>query len=203
MACAADCAERGMDARLARSGTAPGGVRADRRRAGRTHHGTGPATGCCRSDASRAISTPDCPGTTWSNCMITSAPRFRSMRMTDSGVNRTARSIDVAPEVDTVLIDGAQRLEREHLESARIRDDGTVPSHEAVQATQVADHLIAGPEMQVIGVGQDHPRADGMHVGGVERLDGGERGDRHEGGRFDGTVRRHEHPCTGAARSWR
>ncbi len=108
------------------------------------------------------------------------------------GSEPAPRAVEVASEIDTVLVDCTQRLQREHLKSAGVGDDRPVPAHEPVEASQVADYLIAGTEMQVIGVGEDHPRAGGMDLRRIERLDGGEGADRHERRRFDGAVWCHE-----------
>ena len=124
--------------------------------------------------------------------MMTSAPSLRSIAITLSGVNGAARAVDVALELDAVLGDAAQRLEREHLEAARVGEDRTVPRHERVQSADLAHERVARPQMQVVGVGEDHLRARLAQVARVERLHRRQRADRHERRRLDGAVRRGE-----------
>jgi hypothetical protein len=102
------------------------------------------------------------------------------------------RAIEMAAELDTVLADRAQRCEREHLEATRVREDGSLPAHEAMQAAELRDKLIAGTEVQMIGVRQNHLRAHRLQIFRVERLYRAERAHGHEGGGADLAVRRAE-----------
>jgi hypothetical protein len=102
------------------------------------------------------------------------------------------RAIDVRLELHPLLAHRPQRLEREDLKAAGIRQDRSRPLHELVQPTQVADHLIPGPQVQVVRVGEHHLRPRITQVGGIEPLHGRQRTHRHEGRRRDGTVRRGE-----------
>ena len=90
------------------------------------------------------------------------------------------RAVDVTLELDALLGYGAQGGEREDLESARVGEDRTVPAHELVQSAELAHQLVAGPQMQMIRVGEDHLRVHRPKIVGVQRLDRGERADRHE-----------------------
>ena len=81
------------------------------------------------------------------------------MRITLSGVKCRVEPSMWLLELDAVFVDGAQRGEREDLESTRVGEDRAVPVHELVQAAHLADDLVAGPQVQVIGVGEDHLRA--------------------------------------------
>jgi hypothetical protein len=103
-----------------------------------------------------------------------------------------SRAVDVALELDAVLVHGAQRGEREHLEAAGVGEDRPVPLHELVQSAELAHEVVAGTQMQVIRVGEDHLRVHRAQVVGVERLDRGERPHRHERRRVDDAVRRAE-----------
>ena len=75
------------------------------------------------------------------------------------GREADAASVDVALELDPVLVDAAHVLEREHLEAAGVGEDRAVPAHEAVQAAELAHERVAGAEVQVVRVGEDHPGA--------------------------------------------
>ena len=60
-------------------------------------------------------------------------------------------------ELDRVVV-------AEHLETARVGEDGAVPVHKLVQAAQLGDGILAGTHGQVIGIGK--------HDLGAELLDG-------------------------------
>ena len=64
----------------------------------------------------------------------------------------------------------AQIAEAEDLKTAAVRENRAVPVHEAVQAPEPADDVLARTEMKVIGVGQDDPRPGFPHFLGRERL---------------------------------
>ena len=73
------------------------------------------------------------------------------------------------------------------------------PGHEAVQAAQLADQLVAGAQVKVVGVGQQD--ADAEFFGEValgQALDRGLGADGHEDGGFDGSVGRVQQPGAGA-----
>ena len=115
------------------------------------------------------------------------------------GREHAARAVEVTAELHAVLGDRAQVLEREHLEAARVREDRAVPRHEAVQSAQLAHEIVARAQVQVVGVREDHLRAEGTQLGGIERLHGRERPHRHERRRLDRAVRRAERAGAGPA----
>src|SRR5215470_5504293 len=86
----------------------------------------------------------------------------------------------MAPKLDAVLAHGAQSLERENLEPARIRKDRTIPSHEPVETPEIANQLVARPKVQVIRVAENHLRTERAQIVRVERLHRRLRSDRHE-----------------------
>ncbi len=65
----------------------------------------------------------------------------------------------------------AQMVERVELKAPRIGEDGTVPAHEAMQAAELRDHVLAGPEVEVIGVRQDPVHAHPLQLLGREAAD--------------------------------
>ena len=87
------------------------------------------------------------------------------------GFRREARKRAVVhrAEGDAVVVDrGDGVAEREHLEAAGVGEDRAVPRHEAVQAAELRDQVLAGPEVQVVRVGEQDrsrraraPRRDG------------------------------------------
>lgn len=69
-----------------------------------------------------------------------------------------------------------------------------------MQAAEVADQLVAGTQMQMVRVAEDHLRTDLAKVDGIERLHRRERSDGHERRRLDDTVRRRETARAASAR---
>ncbi len=76
--------------------------------------------------------------------------------------------------------DFAQRPQAEHLKPAGIREDGTGPAHEAVQAAMGADDIGARPQHQVKGIAEDDVGAGVPQLGGADALDGAIGAHRHE-----------------------
>ena len=95
-------------------------------------------------------------------------------------------------ERHAVLVHAREVGHREDLVAARVREDRSVPAHEAVQASEVAHDLVPRPQVQVQGVREDHRRARCAQLGRGDSLDGPTRADRHERGSRDGTVGRVE-----------
>ena len=101
-------------------------------------------------------------------------------------------------ELDALLADLAQLGERKDLKAAAVGEDRAVPGHEAVQAAQGLDQLVAGSDVQMIGVGELDLAADGFEIGRREcALDGALGADVHKDGRLHAAVRRIENaaPC--------
>ena len=87
-----------------------------------------------RSIPSRARSCDAWPGTTWSNAIAMSAPRAHWISIGALGRERARGAVHVALELDAVLRDPPQPLEREDLEAAGVGEHRAVPGGEAVQA---------------------------------------------------------------------
>ena len=85
-----------------------------------------------------------------------SEPSRRWISATLSGVKRSGGAVVDRAERDAVVVDREQRVaEREDLEAARIGEDRPVPARERVQPAELLDHVLAGPEVQVVGVAED------------------------------------------------
>ena len=108
------------------------------------------------------------------------------------------RTVNVTLEGHAFVINLAGLRQRENLESARVGQHGTRPLHEAMQSAQLGDEVIAGTEVEVIGVAQHERRTEVRHLRGRQRLDGGLCADGRENGRLEGAVRRGECPRAGA-----
>ena len=92
----------------------------------------------------------------------------------------------MAVEGHTLLRDLPQLRQRKNLESAAVGQNRFFPGHELVQAAQVADQLITGTHVQMIGVGQLDLTADCLQILRRERaLDGRLRADIHKHRRLD------------------
>ena len=77
---------------------------------------------------------------------------------------RVLRAVDVAAKLDAVLAHGAQPLEREDLKATGVGEDRPIPSHEPMQSAEIANQLVARPQVQMIRVGENHLRADRAEV---------------------------------------
>lgn len=64
------------------------------------------------------------------------------------------RAVNVTFEGHAVVVNFARLREREDLESARVRQHGTRPLHEAVQSAHLGHEVVAGAEVEMIGVAQ-------------------------------------------------
>ena len=88
-----------------------------------------------------------------------------------------------------LLLNLAQAGKREHLESAGIGEDRLIPAHEFVQPARLFDQILAGADMQVIGIGEDDLRTDFIQFARGHALDGRLCADRHEDRGLDIAVR--------------
>jgi len=78
--------------------------------------------------------------------------------------------------------------EAEHLIPAAVGQDRAVPRCEGMQPSGIADEIISGPQMQVIGVAEDDRRAALHQFLRRHRLHRGLRAHGHEDGRKDQAV---------------
>ena len=91
-----------------------------------------------------------------------------------------AVSVNMAGKGDALLPDLPQGRQRKHLKSAGICQNRAVPVHELVEAAHLAHDLIAGTQVQMIGVGQFDLAAHRFQIQS-----------RHAA--FDGSLRPHVH----------
>ena len=108
------------------------------------------------------------------------------------------RAVNVTLEGHTVIIDLAGLRQREDLEAARIGQHGTGPLHELMQATHVAHQLVAGTQVEVVGVAQHQRGVDILELFGREGLDRRLRANRRKDRREEISVRGGENPSAGA-----
>ncbi len=74
------------------------------------------------------------------------------------------------------------------MKAAGIGEDRTLPGHEAVQAAELGDALVAGAQVEVVGIGQDESRPKAFELLRSQRLDRRLSPHRSEDGRGDGPV---------------
>ena len=83
------------------------------------------------------------------------------------------------------------------LKATRVCEDGSVPAHERMKAAHVLDEVGTGTLREVVGIGKQDPRADGLELVGQKALYRSLRPHWHEDGGGDVTMRRVEHACAG------
>jgi hypothetical protein len=119
------------------------------------------------------------------------------------GRKKVRTPVEVRAEADAVVSDFAQRVEREDLKSAGVGEQGARPAHEAVQAAHAADGLVAGAQVEVIGVAENDFGAEGFQNILRDGFDRSLRADGQEDWRFDCLVRQTEAPTAPAGGGFR
>ena len=71
-------------------------------------------------------------------------------------------------------------VQAEHLEPSTIGQDRSIPAHEPMQPAEAGDTIGAGPQGEVVGVPQQHLRAEPTQLVRAQRLYGRLRSHRHE-----------------------
>jgi len=100
------------------------------------------------------------------------------------GSEKMAAAVQVRAEADALVGDLTQPAQAEDLKAAGVGEQGPRPTHEPVQPAHAADGFVAGPQVEMIGVGEDDLRAQRFqHVlrNGLDRARGAHR---HEDRRF-------------------
>ena len=90
-----------------------------------------------------------------SSTIAMSEPRLAWMSTAVSGVSRCALPSRCERNCDAVLLDLAALRQAEHLVAAAVGEDRPGPADEAVEPAAAGDQLVAGPQIQVIGVAED------------------------------------------------
>ncbi len=105
----------------------------------------------------------------------------------------------MALERHAILVNFAKLAQRKHLKPAAVCQDGAIPAHEFVQPTAPCHQRIAGSQVEVIRVGQNHRRAHLAQVARRHTLHRGLRAHRHKRGRDQIAVRRVKNAASRAA----
>src|ERR1700722_4384046 len=75
---------------------------------------------------------------------------------------RMRRAVEVRAEVRALLVDRAPVGQAEHLVTAAVGEDGLAPADEAMQAAATRDQIVAGAEVEVIGVAEQDLGAEAV-----------------------------------------
>ena len=117
------------------------------------------------------------------------------------GAHEDALAVHMGGELHALLGDLAEGGQGEDLKSAAVGEDGFGPIHELVEAAHVVDELVAGADVEVVGVGELDLAVNVIQElhGGYAALDSGAGAHVHENGGLDVTVNGVEHASAGAS----
>ena len=101
-----------------------------------------------------------------------------------------AGAVQVGLEGDAFLADATQLGQAQDLEAAAVGQDRPIPPHESVQAAERLDGLVAGAEVEVVGVAEEDLARIRVEVPRVQRLHGRLGPHGHEYGCLHGAVDR-------------
>ena len=107
-----------------------------------------------------------------------------------------ARAVDMTFEGHAFFGQLAQVRQAHHLKPARVRQDGFIPIHELMQATQTVDPFCRRTQHQMVGVPQQDIRTCRGHAFRHHRLDRGSGANRHERRRANIAARRADDACS-------
>ena len=114
------------------------------------------------------------------------------------GGEKMLGAIQVRAKPNAVFRHAAQRFQAHDLEAAAVGQDGPRPRHEAVQAAGIADQLMPGTKIKMVGIGEEDLDAQCFQFLLPQALDRAPRAHGHEHGRLHGAVRRVQEPRTRA-----
>ena len=99
-------------------------------------------------------------------------------------------AVQMRLEQHALFGDLAQAVETEDLKAAGIGEDRPRPGHELVQSAELADGLVPGPQIQMIGVAQDDLGVQVVQqIARQDAFDGRLRADGHEHRSLDVAMR--------------
>src|SRR5262245_38842801 len=98
------------------------------------------------------------------------------------------------------LVEVYELCEAEDLESAAVRQDRSVPTHELGKAPELSDHIHTRPKEKVVGVGEHDLGAEAAQLLWRDPLHRTDRSDGHERGRLDGSACGHDATRPSSAR---
>ena len=115
------------------------------------------------------------------------------MSVAFSGVSRCAEPSRCDRKCAPCSSISAPRGEAEHLIAAAVGQDRLRPADEAVQPAAPRDQIVAGPQVQMVGVAEQNLSAERFQIAMRDAFHGALRAHRHERRRLDIAVRRRHH----------
>src|SRR5258708_2922803 len=109
-------------------------------------------------------------------------------------------AIEMRTKAHPFVGDFSQFGKAKHLIATGVRENRTRPGHELVQAAKLADQLVAGAQIKMIGIGEDDFRAEFFERFLGQSFDGSLCANGHEEGRLDGAMRRGQAATARASR---
>ncbi len=94
---------------------------------------------------------------------------------------------------------GTQARQTKDLKTAAVRKDGFVPVHKGMQTAPPGNHIIAGPQVKMIGVAQNNLGVHGIQIMRVKAFYRPKGSNGHEDGSLDAAVGRDERACSGCS----
>ena len=70
------------------------------------------------------------------------------------GRKQVIRPVQMRLEAHALLADFVELAKTEDLEATAVGEDGAAPVHKRVQTAHAVDELVAGPQVEVVGVGE-------------------------------------------------
>src|SRR5262249_18334635 len=98
-------------------------------------------------------------------------------------------AVKVGTKADALIGDFSKFGQTEYLITAGIGENGPVPGHEFVQTAQLANPLVAGTQIKVVGIAENDLRAEFFQRFVAEAFYRSLRAYGHENRRFDQAVR--------------
>src|SRR5262245_28510416 len=98
------------------------------------------------------------------------------------------------------LVEVYELCEAEDLESAAVRQDRSVPTHELGEAPELSDHIHTRPKVKVVGVGEHDLGTEASQLLWRDPLHRTDRADGHECGRLHGSACGHDAARPSSAR---
>ena len=79
-------------------------------------------------------------------------------------------AVQMAAEGDAFVVNPVDFAKAKYLKSAGIRQERTTPAHKFVETAHITHEFVAGPQVEVIGVGQDQVDVEFFQIARGGRL---------------------------------
>src|ERR1043166_1518912 len=112
-------------------------------------------------------------------------------------------AVEMRAESGAFFGDRPPLRQAEDLVAPAVGENRLVPADEAMQSASARDHVVAGPQVQMIGVAQQNLRAERLEIAMRDAFDCALRADGHERRRLDLAMGRRQHAGARATVSMR